>query len=141
MSNQCPVCVRMLYRQHVVSCLTCVSGGVACTAHNTGDFDVNIYVGNLSYRTGDEDLRQAFAQYGEVTSARVITDRETGRSRGFGFAEMANDDEGRAAIAGLDGKDLGGRTLRINEARPREEQAPQRRGGGGGGGGGGARRW
>jgi RNA recognition motif-containing protein len=81
---------------------------------------MNIYVGNLSYRTGEASLREHFSAYGEVASARVITDRETGRSRGFGFVEMANDDEGRAAIAALDGVELEGRALNINEARPRE---------------------
>jgi RNA recognition motif-containing protein len=81
---------------------------------------MNIYVGNLSYRTGEAALREHFSAYGEVASARVITDRETGRSRGFGFVEMPNDDEGRAAIAALDGVELEGRALNINEARPRE---------------------
>jgi RNA recognition motif-containing protein len=81
---------------------------------------MNIYVGNLSYRTNEASLREHFSAYGEVASARVITDRETGRSRGFGFVEMPNDDEGRAAIAALDGVELEGRALNINEARPRE---------------------
>ncbi|MFQ5582589.1 MAG: RNA recognition motif domain-containing protein [Mariprofundaceae bacterium] len=83
---------------------------------------MNIYVGNLSFRSTDEDLGNAFAEFGEVVSAKVITDRETGRSRGFGFVEMANDDEGKAAIEALDGQDLGGRNLKVNEARPREER-------------------
>lgn len=81
---------------------------------------MNIYVGNLSYNTTDEDLRAAFAAYGTVTSARVITDKETGRSRGFGFVEMANQSEALAAIEGLNQTDLQGRQLRINEARPRK---------------------
>ena len=80
---------------------------------------MNIYVGNLSYQTGDEDLRQAFAAYGEVDSAKVIMDKFSGRSRGFGFVEMPNDDEARTAIAELNGKDLMERQLKVNEARPR----------------------
>ena len=92
-----------------------------------------LYVGNLSFGTTDAELKNAFAQYGEVTSATVVMDRETGRSRGFGFVEMnSGADE---AIAEMDGKELGGRQLTVNEARPRED----RRGGGGGGGGGGRR--
>ncbi|MBN2210718.1 MAG: RNA-binding protein [Sedimentisphaerales bacterium] len=82
---------------------------------------MNIYVGNLSFRCTDEELRQAFAAFGEVTSATIIMDRETGRSRGFGFVEMANDAEGQAAIDGLNGTELGGRMLKINEARPRSQ--------------------
>jgi len=92
---------------------------------------MNIYVGNLSYDTDDASLRAAFEAHGEVTSAQVISDRDTGRSRGFGFVEMPSDEEARAAIAALDGTDLQGRSLKVNEARPRGE----RRGGGGGGGG------
>jgi RNA recognition motif-containing protein len=89
---------------------------------------LNIYVGNLSFQTTERDLENAFAPYGEVQSARIATDRDTNRSRGFGFVEMANQSEAEAAIAGLNGKDLMGRTLTVNEARPRED-----RGGGGGG--------
>ena len=91
---------------------------------------MNIYVGNLSYTTESEDLRDAFAAHGQVDDARVAFDRETRRSRGFGFVEMANDSEAKAAIESLDGTDLQGRTIKVNEARPRED-----RGGGGGGGG------
>ncbi|MBN1666898.1 MAG: RNA-binding protein [Anaerolineales bacterium] len=91
---------------------------------------MNIYVGNLSYRTTDADLRTAFEEYGEVASASVVKDRETQRSRGFGFVEMPNDDEGQAAITGLNGAELGGRELKVNEARPREERRDNRRGGG-----------
>jgi len=80
---------------------------------------MNIYAGNLSYNTTDTELHDAFAAYGEVQSAKVITDRESGRSKGFGFVEMASDEEGRKAIEALDGTDLGGRTIRVNEARPR----------------------
>ena len=92
---------------------------------------MNIYAGNLSYDTTDADLRDAFSQYGEVTDARVIMDKYANRSKGFGFVEMANDAEARTAIKELDGRDIQGRTIKVNEARPRES-----RGGGGGGGGG-----
>ena len=80
---------------------------------------MNIYVGNLPFSTTGADLEEAFSQYGQVDSAAVISDRETGRSRGFGFVEMGNDDEARRAIEELDGTDFGGRDLRVNEARPR----------------------
>ncbi len=80
---------------------------------------MNIYVGNLPFSTVAADLEEAFGQYGQVDSAAVISDRETGRSRGFGFVEMGNDDEARRAIEELDGSDFGGRDLRVNEARPR----------------------
>jgi len=90
----------------------------------------NVYVGNLSFTVTSDSLRQLFEQYGTVASASVITDRETGRSRGFGFVEM--DDGGDAAIDALNGQEWEGRTLTVNEARPRND-----RGGGGGGGGGG----
>lgn len=93
---------------------------------------MNIYVGNLSYQLSEDDLRGAFEEFGEVTSARIIFDRETNRSKGFGFVEMSEDDAAKAAIEALDGTELGQRTLRVNEARPR----PQRSGGGGGFGGG-----
>lgn len=82
---------------------------------------VNIYVGNLSYEASDDDLRSAFEPFGQVTSARVIKDRETGRSRGFGFVEMPNADEARKAIEGVNNKDVAGRPVRVNEARPRED--------------------
>jgi RNA recognition motif-containing protein len=81
---------------------------------------MNIYVGNLSFDTTERDLETAFAGYGAVTSARLATDRDTGRNRGFGFVEMTNQAEAQAAIAGLDGKELQGRTLTVNEAKPRE---------------------
>jgi len=80
---------------------------------------MNIYVGNLSFDSSSADLEQLFGEYGAVDSAAVISDRETGRSRGFGFVEMANDEEARTAIKELDGHDLGGRNLRVNEARPK----------------------
>ena len=98
---------------------------------------MNIYVGNLPFETTEDNLHVTFAEYGEVTSARVITDRMTGRSRGFGFVEMANNNEAEAAIRALNGKDMGGRTLTVNEARPRENRDSRWGGGGAGGGGGG----
>jgi RNA recognition motif-containing protein len=90
-----------------------------------------LYVGNLSYQVDSSELEQMFAAHGQVTSAQIINDRETGRSKGFGFVEMANDNEAQAAIEALNGQEHGGRALTVNEARPREE----RPGGGGGGGG------
>ena len=98
---------------------------------------MDIYVGNLSFETSEEGLRNAFTAYGEVAGARMITDRETGRSRGFGFVEMPNTAEAEAAIRGLNGQELQGRTLTVNESRPRENTG--RGGGGYGGGGGGGR--
>ena len=89
-----------------------------------------LYVGNLSYNVTSSDLEQLFGQHGQVTSAQVINDRDTGRSKGFGFVEMSSDDEATAAIAAVNGLQHDGRTLTVNEARPKEE-----RGGGGGGGG------
>ena len=94
---------------------------------------MNIYVGNLSFDTDDASLRTAFEAHGEVASAQVITDRDTGRSRGFGFVEMPSQEEAQAAMTALNGTDLDGRALNVNEARPRGDS----RGGGGGGGGGG----
>src|SRR5438445_9838393 len=89
-----------------------------------------LYVGNLSYSVDSSELEQLFAQHGQVISAQIINDRDTGRSKGFGFVEMANDNEAQAAIEALNGQQHGGRALTVNEARPRED-----RGGGGGGGG------
>lgn len=83
---------------------------------------MNIYVGNLSYGMSEDELRDAFGAFGSVSSVKILMDRETGRSRGFGFVEMPNQSEAETAIAQLNGKDLGGRALRINEARPREQQ-------------------
>ena len=83
---------------------------------------MNIYVGNLSYSLSEQELRDAFAAHGDVSSVKILTDRETGRSRGCGFVEMPNQNEGEAAIEQLNGKDLGGRALRVNEARPRERR-------------------
>ena len=92
-----------------------------------------LYVGNLSYNIRDEDLQQAFAQYGSVSSAKVMMDRDTGRSKGFGFVEMGSDAEAQSAINGMNGQALDGRAIVVNEARPREER-PGGFGGGGGGG-------
>jgi len=89
---------------------------------------MKLYVGNLSYNTTEDELRDIFAAYGQPDSVKVITDRDTGRSKGFGFVEFANDQEARAAISGLNGKDLGGRALTVNEARPREEGGGSRGG-------------
>ncbi len=91
---------------------------------------MKLYVGNLSFKTTEDQLREIFSQYGEVTSASLVMDRETGRPRGFGFVEFGNDEHAKAAIEGLNGKNMDGRDLTVNEARPREA------GGGGGGGGG-----
>lgn len=95
-----------------------------------------LYVGNLPYSVRDNDLEQAFGQYGGVTSAKVMMERDTGRSKGFGFVEMGNDAEAQAAIAGMNGQSLGGRSLVVNEARPMEARPPRTGGGGGYGGGG-----
>jgi RNA recognition motif-containing protein len=97
----------------------------------------NIYVGNLTWGTTADDLLALFQQHGEVTRAQVITDRETGRSRGFGFVEMANDNEAQAAIDALNGSQLQGRPLTVNEAKPQERRSPGGGGGRGYGGGGG----
>jgi cold-inducible RNA-binding protein len=95
---------------------------------------MKLYVGNLSFQTTSEDLQQLFAQAGTVESATVVEDRDTGRSRGFGFVEMASKEEGEKAIEQFNGTDMNGRNLTVNEARPREDRG--NRGGGGGGGGG-----
>lgn len=91
----------------------------------------NIFVGNLSFNTGEEELRQIFEGYGQVDRVSIMTDRDTGRSRGFGFVEMASNEDGEKAITALNGSQVGGRTINVNEARPKTERA----GGGGGGGG------
>ena len=92
----------------------------------------NIFVGNLSFNTNEDELRQAFEAYGQVDRVSIMTDRDTGRSRGFGFVEMASSEDGEKAIAALNGAQIGGRTINVNEARPKTERV----GGGGGGGGG-----
>ncbi|MFG0251672.1 MAG: RNA recognition motif domain-containing protein [Phycisphaerales bacterium JB038] len=103
---------------------------------------MKIYVGNLSFQSTESEIEELFSGHGQVTQVTLITDRETGRPRGFGFVEMADDGEAQAAISALDGQEFGGRNLKVNEARPRNDS----RGGGGGGGrgrssGGGGRRW
>ena len=95
-----------------------------------------LYVGNLSFKTTEDGLVQAFSQYGDVKRATVVTDRETGRARGFAFVEMGSDEEAQSAIDGLNGQSLDGRQIQVNVARPREDRGP---GGGGGFGGGGGR--
>ncbi len=95
---------------------------------------MKLYVGNLSFDTSSDDLQQLFAQAGTVESASVVEDRETGRSRGFGFVEMSSKEEGNAAITKFNGQEVGGRALNVNEAKPREDRG--NRGGGGGGFGG-----
>ena len=94
-----------------------------------------LYVGNLPYSFRDEDLQQAFAAYGSVSSAKVMMERDTGRSKGFGFVEMGSDAEAQAAIGGMNGQQFGGRGLVVNEARPMEARPPRTGGGGGFGGG------
>jgi cold-inducible RNA-binding protein len=99
-------------------CEDCISAGER----------MNIFVGNLAFTTTEAEVRQLFEGYGMVDTVRLLTDRETGQPRGFGFVEMRNGTEARAAIAGLHGKDVGGRSLTVNEARPREERGGPRRG-------------
>ncbi len=94
-----------------------------------------LYVGNLPYSVRDSDLEQAFSQFGSVTSAKVMMERDTGRSKGFGFVEMGSDAEAQAAITGMNGQPLGGRSVVVNEARPMESRPPRSGGYGGGGGG------
>ncbi len=96
-----------------------------------------LYVGNLPYTVRDEDLQQSFGQFGAVTSAKVMMERDTGRSKGFGFVEMGSDAEAQAAINGMNGQPLGGRSVVVNEARPMEARPPRTGGGFGGGSGGG----
>src|SRR5690606_19439925 len=97
-----------------------------------------LYVGNLPYTVRDDDLQQSFSEFGSVNSAKVMMERETGRSKGFGFVEMGSDAEAQAAISGMNGQSLGGRSITVNEARPMEPRPP-RSGGYGGGGYGGVR--
>ena len=113
---------------------------MVCRRHSTlqkRTNPVNIYVGNMSYDTSDDELRQAFEQYGEVGSAKVIMDRDTGRSKGFGFVEMPQDEQAQNAIKNTNGATIKGRKINVNEARPREARGPRGGGGGYGGGGGG----
>lgn len=95
----------------------------------------NLFVGNLSFQTTEAELQALFEQFGEITRVQIMTDRDTGRSRGFGFVEMSSDEAAAKAIEGLNGKDLGGRALNVNEARPKPEGRGGRGFGGGGGGG------
>ena len=88
---------------------------------------MNIYVGNLPYSTSSDDLQEVFSSFGEVSAARIVNDRETGRPKGFGFVDMPNDAEARAAIEALNGNDIGGRKAVVNEARPREARPPRRK--------------
>jgi len=109
----------------------------------------NIFVGNLDFNTSEDELRKLFEPHGQVDRITILTDRDTGRSRGFGFVEMTNPEEGDKAIAALNGSQIGGRTLNVNEARPKTERSGgggkdrggDRGGRGGGGGGGGKNRW
>ncbi len=94
-----------------------------------------LYVGNLPYTVRDEDLQQTFSEFGSVSSAKVMMERDTGRSKGFGFVEMGSDAEAQAAIQGMNGQSLGGRSVTVNEARPMEARPPRSGGYGGGGGG------
>jgi len=98
---------------------------------------MDIYVGNLSYQTTEDELKSTFEQFGQVASVRIVKDKFSGDSKGYGFVEMGSKEEASAAITGLDGKELNGRTLKVNEARPREQGGRggnrERRGGGGGG--------
>ncbi len=100
-----------------------------------------LFVGGLPFSTTDDELQDLFAAHGKVASATVVKDRDTGRSKGFGFVEFENDDEGKAAEKALNGSDMGGRSITVNEARPREDRPRRDFGGGGGGGGGGNRSW
>ena len=102
---------------------------------------MKLYVGNLSFQTSSHDLEEMFSGIGTVESASVVEDRETGRSRGFGFVEMANQEDGEKAIAELNGSDQGGRAIKVNEAKPREDRGGGGGGYGGGGGGGRQNRW
>ena len=104
---------------------------------------MKLYVGNLSYSANEDELRELFSQYGTVESVAVITDRDTGRSKGFGFVEFNNDQEAQAAISGLNGKEVSGRSLTVSQARPKSEGGGNRGsyGGGGGGGRGGRNRY
>jgi cold-inducible RNA-binding protein len=102
---------------------------------------MKLYVGNLAFQTSSDDLQQLFAQAGTVESAAVVEDRDTGRSRGFGFVEMSSKEEGEAAISQFNGRELDGRSLNVNEAKPREDRGRGNGGGGRGGYGGGNKRW
>ena len=102
---------------------------------------MNIYVGNLAYSVGEQDLEDVFSQYGEVVSVKIVTDRDTGHSKGFGFVEMGDDDSGSAAIDGLHDFELSGRNMKVSKARPRSNNNDRRGGGGYGRGGYNNNRW
>lgn len=97
-----------------------MDGTGCCVLTERMQSGMNIYVGNLPYSTTSDDLREVFAAFGEVSAARIVNDRETGRAKGFGFVEMPNDEEARKAVEALNGNDIGGRKAVVNEARPRE---------------------
>jgi hypothetical protein len=124
---------------HNLECLLCGSGLIFYFFNYT---IMNIYVGNVSWNVSNEDLQELFTPYGEVASAKIATDRQTGRSRGFGFVEMPNDEEAKAAISGLNQAEVDGRNIVVNESKPKEEGSggggykPRRSSGGGYGGGG-----
>jgi cold-inducible RNA-binding protein len=99
-----------------------------CSRFSHEETSVNIYVGNLAFSATEQDVRQLFEPYGAVDTIRIMTDRDTGQARGFGFVEMADDRAARAAIAGLEGKEVAGRTLHVNEAKPREPRGAPRGG-------------
>ena len=99
----------------------------------------NLFVGNMSFQTTEADIRAAFEPFGKVTRVHIVMDRETGKARGFAFVEMPNDEEAAKAITGLDGKEIAGRNIKVNEARPKERSGPPSGGGGGGRGGSGGR--
>jgi cold-inducible RNA-binding protein len=107
--------------------------GATCRESTMKEEEVkNLFVGNMSFQTTESDLRALFEPFGKITRVHVATDRETGRARGFAFVEMPNDEEAAKAIAGLDGKEVGGRNLKVNEARPKAERSGPPRGSGGG---------
>jgi len=105
-------------------------GQTTSSSREEGLFSMKLYVGNLSYTTSEDDLRDAFSPFGEVASAKVITDRDTGRSKGFGFVEFNDDDAARKAMSSMNGAELGGRSLTVNEARPQTDRPRGAAGGG-----------
>jgi hypothetical protein len=128
-------------RWRYFSCVLCFRNPIAfvfvfCVFRGIPFMGNKLYVGNLPYTVRDEDLQQSFGQFGAVTSAKVMMERDTGRSKGFGFVEMGSDAEAQAAINGMNGQPLGGRSITVNEARPMEARPPRTGGFGGGGGGG-----
>jgi RNA recognition motif-containing protein len=129
-----PSAIRWLFVEFFLLVISTTPPSALASPFRTGiSFMANIYVGNCSFDVTEQQLRDVFAAYGEVSKVNVITDRDTGRPRGFAFVEMSDASAAQAAIRGINGTELGGRTLNVNEARPKNE--------GGGGGGGGGRRW